>query len=120
MDHSLAFNHPDAFNPSYIRLADIDGSGTTDIIYLGKNKFYCWMSLNGNSFSTDPFQLDAFPKIHNHAKISVIDLLGTGLACIMWSSNLSKDAHAPLRYIDLMIGKKPHIMVSYKNNIGKR
>ena len=46
-------------------------------------------------------------------------MLGNGVACIVWSSNLSKDAHAPLKYIDLMNSKKPHIMVSYKNNLGK-
>ena len=30
-----------------------------------------------------------------------------------------KDAAAPLRYIDLMNGKKPHLMIEYKNNMGK-
>ena len=113
------FDHPDAFNPSYLRLADIDGSGTTDIIYLGKNKFTCWMNLSGNAFSTVPFEIDHFPEIHDQAKITVTDLLGNGVACIVWSSPLSKDAQAPLKYIDLMNSKKPHIMVSYKNNLGK-
>ena len=119
MDLAPVFDHPEAFNPAYIRLADIDGSGTTDIIYLGKNKFSCWMNLSGNSFRARAFEIDSFPEIHNHAKISVTDLLGNGVACIVWSSNLSKDTHAPLKYIDLMGGKKPHIMVSYKNNLGK-
>lgn len=32
------FDHPDQFNPSRIRLADIDGSGTTDILYLGAQR----------------------------------------------------------------------------------
>src|SRR5690625_4288365 len=38
MDNAPVFDHPDAFNPAFIKLADIDGSGTADIIYLGKNK----------------------------------------------------------------------------------
>lgn len=119
MDNAPWFDHPDNFNPSYLRLADIDGSGTTDIIYLGQNKFTCWMNLSGNSFSTVPFEIDVFPEIHNHAKIMVTDLLGNGVACIVWSSDLSKDADSPLKYIDLMDSKKPHIMVFYKNNLGK-
>jgi len=119
MDISPIFDHPESFNASYIRLADIDGSGTTDIIYLGKNKFSCWMNLSGNAFSTTPFEMDAFPEIHSHSKITVTDLLGNGVACIVWSSSLSKDKNAPLRYIDLMNGKKPHILVFYKNNLGK-
>jgi RHS repeat-associated protein len=49
----------------------------------------------------------------------VTDLLGNGVACIVWSSNLEKDAVASLKFIDLMNGKKPHIMVAYKNNLGK-
>ncbi len=119
MDDAPVFDFPDAFNPAYIRLADIDGSGTTDIVYLGKNKFTCWKNLSGNRFSKVPFEIDPFPEIHSQAKITVTDLLGNGVACIVWSSLLSKDANAPLKYIDLMNSKKPHIMVSYKNNMGK-
>lgn len=119
MDQSPVFDHADVFNPSYLRLADIDGSGTTDIIYLGKNKFTCWKNLSGNRFGTKPFEVDAFPEIHSHADITVSDLLGDGVACIVYSSPLEKDAQSPLRYINLMNSKKPHILVSYKNNLGK-
>lgn len=119
MDDAPAFDFPGAFNPSFIRLADIDGSGTTDIIYLGKNKFSCWCNLSGNAFNKVPFEMDAFPDIHNQAKITVTDLLGNGVACIVWSSPLAKDTPAPLRYVDLMNSKKPHVMIGYKNNMGK-
>ena len=119
MDNAPVFDYPDAFNPSYLRLADIDGSGTTDIVYLGKNKFTCWKNLSGNRFGATPFEIDPFPEIHSQAKITVTDLLGNGVACIVWSSPLAKDANAPLKYIDLMNSKKPHIMVSFKNNMGK-
>ena len=119
MDNPPVFDAPDAFNPSYLRLADIDGSGTSDIIYLAKNKFTCWKNLSGNRFATDPFTIDTFPEIHTQAKITVTDLLGTGVACIVWSSPLAKDTNAPLKFVDLMNSKKPHIMVSYKNNMGK-
>lgn len=119
MDHAPVFDTPDAFNPAYLRLADIDGSGTTDIIYLGRNQFSCWMNLSGNAFSNKPFEIDSFPDIHNQAKIAVTDLLGNGVACIVWSSSLAKNAQSPLKYVDLMNSKKPHIMVFYKNNLGK-
>lgn len=119
MDNAPVFDNPDAFNPSYLKLADIDGSGTPDIIYLGKNKFTCWLNLSGNRFSSTPFEITAFPDIHSQSKISVTDLLGNGVACFVWSSALAKDGRSPLRYIDLMDSKKPHIMVGYKNNFGK-
>ncbi|WKA60352.1 SpvB/TcaC N-terminal domain-containing protein [Planococcus shenhongbingii] len=119
MDHAPVFDSSEAFNPSYLHLADIDGSGTSDIIYLGKNKFTCWMNLSGNAYSTIPFEMDTFPEIHDEAKFTVTDLLGNGIACIVWSSPLEKDTQAPLKYIDLMDSKKPYLMVSYKNNLGK-
>ncbi len=118
-DHAPVFDYPDKFNPAYLRLADIDGSGTADIIYLGKNKFTCWKNLSGNRFGTIPFEITSFPEINDHTKITLSDLLGNGVACIVWSSSLSKDTVAPLKYIDLMNSKKPHILVSYKNNLGK-
>ncbi|MEZ5013557.1 MAG: SpvB/TcaC N-terminal domain-containing protein [Chitinophagales bacterium] len=119
MDHAPVFDHPEAFNPAYIRLSDINGSGTTDIIYLGKQSFSCWQNNSGNRFSTEPFVIDMFPEIHKDAQISVTDLLGNGVACIVWSSPLEKDKEAPLKYIDLMQSRKPHVLVSYKNNTGK-
>ncbi len=120
LDNSPFFDLQDAFNTSYIHLADIDGSGVTDIIYLGKNKFTCWKNLSGNRFSETPFEIEAFPEMHYETNISIIDLLGNGVACIVWSGSLPKNKNAPLKYIDLMNSKKPHIMVSYQNNLGKK
>ncbi|MEJ7711921.1 MAG: hypothetical protein WKF84_19135 [Pyrinomonadaceae bacterium] len=37
MGDAPAFDHPDQFNQNRIRLADVDGSGVTDIIYLGRD-----------------------------------------------------------------------------------
>lgn len=119
MDSPPVFDAPDAFNPAFIHLADIDGSGTTDIIYLGKNRFTCWLNLSGNAFAAKPFEISSFPEIHSQADVSIVDLLGTGTMCIVWSSPLEKDAGAPLRYIDLMSSKKPHLLINYRNNFGK-
>jgi RHS repeat-associated protein len=119
MDNAPFLDFPDAFNPIYIKLADLDGSGTTDLIYLGRDKFSCWMNLSGNSFNNVPFETNAFPEIHNQANITVTDLLGNGLSCIVWSSNLPQYSNTPLRYIDLMNSKKPHLLIGYKNNLGK-
>src|SRR6202008_213983 len=99
MDNPPVFDTEADFDPAYIKIADIDGSGTPDIIYLGKNKFSYWLNLSGNSYST-AFEITGFPQIHKNANITVTDLLGNGLACIVWSSSLQKDTAAPLRYID--------------------
>ena len=47
-----------------------------------------------------------------------VDLLGNGTACLVWSSPLPGDTRQSLRYIDLMGGQKPHLLISVKNNLG--
>src|SRR4029450_793276 len=36
----------------------------------------------------------------------------------VWSSPLPGDALRPMRYIDLMGGQKPHLLIAVKNNLG--
>ncbi|HSH66329.1 MAG TPA: toxin TcdB middle/C-terminal domain-containing protein, partial [Bacteroidia bacterium] len=116
MDNAPLFDHPDRFNPRYLRLADIDGSGTIDVIYLGKNDFRVWMNLNGNEWSTTPQIISGFPAIDHLSDVTVFDFLGSGTACIVYSSPINLQ---PLWYIDLMDGKKPHLLNGYQNNCGK-
>src|SRR5262249_48370428 len=50
--------------------------------------------------------------------VRVIDLLGTGTACVVVSSlraDLGTDA---VRYVDLMGGQKPHLLVHATNGLG--
>lgn len=119
MDHAPRFDSDDQFDAAYIKLADIDGSGTTDIIYLGKTQCNIWLNQQGNAFLTGPRQIEYMPPVNQHAKINFIDLLGTGLSCMVWSSALPADQDLPLKYVDLLDSKKPHIMIGYKNNMGK-
>jgi len=119
MDHGPLFDSPDTFNPAYLRLADIDGSGTTDIVYLGKNDFRVWMNLNGNTWTEQPQVIKSFSHIDNLSDVAVLDVLGTGTACIVYSSPLVQNGQRPLQYIDLMGSKKPGLFIAYRNNSGK-
>ena len=118
MGNAPEFDHPDVFNPRHLHLADVSGTGTTDIIYVGKNKFKAFINLSGNAWS-DAHEIEPFFPIDRNSKLSVIDLLGTGTSCIVWSSDLPVYANAPMRYIDLMDSKKPHVLKKYVNNMGK-
>jgi RHS repeat-associated protein len=118
MSNAPVFDHPDLFNPAYLQLTDISGTGATDIIYLGKSKFSVYLNCSGNAWSNAEEIDPSFPtELPN--RISVTDLLGNGTACIVWSSELPAYAQTPMRYIDLMAGIKPHIMLSQQNGIGK-
>lgn len=122
MSHAPMLDKAENFNPRYVKLADIDGSGTTDIVYLGQDCFKIYFNQSGNSWSQEnivkgvnPFP---FPKMDDYASVSIIDLLANGTGCIVWSSPLLQFTGNQLRYIDLMSGTKPHVMTGYKNNSG--
>ncbi|MFL5748828.1 MAG: SpvB/TcaC N-terminal domain-containing protein [Niastella sp.] len=119
MDHSPVFDFDDQFTTANLKLADIDGSGTSDIVYFTPNKCFLWLNQQGNGFLQIPKLIEAFPGFNDLIKINVIDLLGTGLSCLVWSNPLPNGAGMPLKYIDLMNSKKPHIMMGYKNSMGK-
>ena len=51
MDDAPWFDAPDQFDPRRIRLADIDGSGVTDILYLGRRETRVWLNQSGNAWS---------------------------------------------------------------------
>jgi len=58
------------------------------------------------------------PRVDNVASIQVLDLLGIGTACLVWSSPLPGDARRPMRYVDLMGGIKPYLLIRSANNLG--
>lgn len=116
MDSSPWFDPPDLFNQERIRLADTDGSGTTDIIYLGREGAQIFFNQSGNRWSA-AVPLRQFPQIDNIAAVQALDLLGNGTACLVWSSPLPGNAGRPMRYIALM-DEKPHLLVMVKNNLG--
>ncbi len=117
MDNSPWFDLPDQFDQKRVRLSDIDGSGTTDIIYLASDRVDIYRNESGNSWSVAE-SLTHFPPVDNLSAVQVLDLLGNGTACLVWSSPLPGETRRPFRYIDLLGGQKPHLLLKTANNLG--
>ncbi|HEY5812998.1 MAG TPA: toxin TcdB middle/N-terminal domain-containing protein, partial [Terrimicrobiaceae bacterium] len=117
MGNSPQFDLPEQFDQRRIRLADIDGSGTTDIIYLGGSSIAIYRNESGNSLSNAEW-LTQFPTVDNIASVQVVDLLGNGTSCLVWSSPLSGNGERAMRYLELMGSQKPHLLISSVNNLG--
>jgi RHS repeat-associated protein len=117
MDGDPVFDYPDRFDQKRIRLADIDGSGTADLIYLGSDTVTIWFNQSGNSWTLGR-ELKEFPAVDSIANVSAFDLLGAGTACLVWTSPLPAETFSPLRYIDLTSGIKPYLLTSVTNNMG--
>ncbi|KAF3356036.1 hypothetical protein VdG1_06774 [Verticillium dahliae VDG1] len=116
MDGAPSFDYQDAFHQGRIRLADIDGSGTTDLIYLSGQGLDLYMNQSGNQFSARKRLPPSFP-IDNISVVSVADLLGNGTACLAWSTSLPANRQS-IQYIDFTKGRKPHLLNRFVNNLG--
>ncbi len=115
MGNSPRLDDVGQFDAKRVRLADTDGSGTTDVLYLGAKGIRIYLNESGNSWS-DVRRLPI--SIDDATTLSVTDFLGRGTACVVWSSPLASAASRPLRYLDLMQGKKPHLLTRSRNNLG--
>ena len=117
MDAAPVFDSPEQFDPARIRLADIDGTGVTDIVYLGHSHTRVWFNQSGNAWSA-PQRLDGFPPADSATSVAAVDLLGNGTTCLVWSRSQPGAGRASVRYLELMAAGKPHLLVGVRNNLG--
>ena len=117
MGGEMTFNAVGRFDPRRVRLADVHGTGTTDILYLHQDGVRIYANQAGNTFAA-PIQLPRLPDASELSSIATIDLLGTGTGCLVWSSSLPGQPFRAFRYINLCGSKKPYLLTSYRNNLG--
>jgi len=119
MENAPIFDFDTEFDPGRLRLVDIDGSGTTDIVYIGRGEVRYWINACGNSFIEEG-RLTNLPYIDNLSTVSVLDFLGDGTPCLVWSSALPGNAGDPIHYLQLTSGVKPRLLLSIDNSMGRQ
>ncbi|WP_063043903.1 SpvB/TcaC N-terminal domain-containing protein [Nocardia pseudovaccinii] len=118
MANAPVFDHPDRFDQRRIRLADIDGSAPTDLIYLGSDGIRLWFNESGNGWSA-PERIDTLVPPDLLASTTVTDLLGAGTACVVIAEP-RPEGEPQVRYVDLMAAGKPHLLAAVDNRRGLR
>ena len=111
------FDTVEAFDAKRLRFGDIDGTGASDIAYLRPEGAAIYLNQAGNRWS-DPV-LVAGGLARRDTSVEFVDLLGTGTACLVWSSPEPRDAGCPVRYVDLLASTKPHLLDRVTNNLGQ-
>jgi RHS repeat-associated protein len=117
MDNAPWFDDAESFDQRRVHLTDTDGSGPTDIVYLGREGVRVYLNHHGNTLS-EVRKLSRIPHTDNYTSVTVVDFLGRGTACLLWSSPLPGDTRRALRYLDLMGGIKPNLLTLVRNNLG--
>lgn len=118
MKNTPLFDSLDTFSPARIKLADVDGTGTTDIIYLSAKGVNYYKNQSGNGWSNAE-TIAAFPLTDNMSQVHVTDLLGNGTSCLVWSSPLPAHEHN-LKFVELTSGIKPYMLTQFENNMGRK
>lgn len=106
---------PSRFDPARIRLGDTDGSGTSDVVYLGEDGISLLRNQSGARLA-DPIVLDALPPHDSLSDVQIVDLLGTGLPVLAWSTALPQGP--ALRYLPLLEGVRPGLLTSVDHGSG--
>lgn len=101
-----------------IRLVDLDGSGTADLLYLGRGEIRVWSNQSGNRFAAAQ-RLVNLPYIDQLSSAQVFDFLGDGTRCLVWSTPLPGHEGQAVQYLTLTATLPPRLLVSVANGIGR-
>jgi RHS repeat-associated protein len=118
MDGAPRFAPDVEFDAGRLRFIDLDGSGTADIVYLGRGEVTCFVNAAGNQLLSGP-RLASLPYLDNVSSMQVLDLLGDGRACLVWSSPLP-GRESPLEYLPLTPAVPPRLLLSVDDSLGRR
>ncbi|MDM7952487.1 MAG: SpvB/TcaC N-terminal domain-containing protein [Cyanobium sp. CZS 25K] len=116
MDGSPFFCARADFQPAHVRLGDLDGSGTTDILYLDNRGARSWLNRSGNAFSGVQ-HLRPFPGIDAATAVEVRDVFGKGTASLVWSTAAGWAEPHQVMVLDLL-PQKPHLLLGSDNGMG--
>lgn len=106
------------FDTRRVRLVDLDGSGTADLVYIGAGEITYWSNASGNAL-VDEGVLSETPFIDDISSATIVDFLGDGTPCLVWSTPLASHSQAPIQFLQLTSGVKPRLLLSVDNSMGQ-
>ena len=107
----------EAFDPRRLFLVDLDGTGCTDLVYVGVHEVHFWFNQSGNAWSNRQ-TLHGTPPAWDPAAIQFADFYGTGTATLVWSYDAGIHPGSNFKVLDFCGGTKPHLLVEMNNNMG--
>ena len=104
------------FDASRLFLTDVDGSGTTDLVYAYADRVDIFRNENGNRFSA-PISVRLPRRWNDLSQIGFADVLGNGSACLVFTS-VNNELGLDHQYYDFTGGVKPYLLTGVDNNMG--
>jgi RHS repeat-associated protein len=108
---------PYGYQPRLILVGDVDGDGLADLVYVDHGRVLLWINQSGERWS-DPIEVAGTPPVSDADTVRLVDLLGTGIAGVLWSRNLDAAARPPHAFLDVTGGVKPSLLSVSDNHLG--
>ena len=102
------------YDPRRLLLADVDGDGTADVVYVADGTVTVWINQSGNGFAA-PATIRGTPQVDNRSAAHAADLDGIGVSGLLWSG---LGANGAWTFLDLTGGVKPYLMTAIDNHRG--
>lgn len=105
------------FDPKRLFLADLNGTGCADLVYVDFDRVYFWFNQSGNSWS-DTQTIFGTPIVTDSDSIQFADIFGTGTATLIWSYDFREQPQGNYKALDFCGGVKPYVLTEMSNNMG--
>ncbi|MBK8939088.1 MAG: toxin, partial [Polyangiaceae bacterium] len=116
MDACPRLERPDRFHPTRVRLADLDGTGTADLLYFHARGVSIYLNQAGNRWSEE-LRNESIPVPSALPSLAITDLHGTGMATLTWAG--SPQCHpGTLRHTTPFGTAKPYLLATIDNGMG--
>jgi hypothetical protein len=110
--------YPLGYDPRRILLADVDGDGLADLVYVDYARVLLWINQSGNAWSAQPIVIEGTPPVTDPANIRLIDLHGTGVSGLLWTADATGFHRDRMMFLDFTGGRKPYLLQAMDNYLG--
>jgi RHS repeat-associated protein len=105
------------FDPKRLFLADLNGTGCADLVYVDHDRVHFWFNQSGNRWSSQETILGT-PPVTDVDSLQFADVFGTGTATLVWSYDFAFQPQGNYKALDFCGGIKPYVLTEVSNNMG--
>ncbi|HEX5685908.1 MAG TPA: SpvB/TcaC N-terminal domain-containing protein, partial [Ideonella sp.] len=105
------------FDPKRLMLADLNGTGCADLVYVDFQRVHFWFNQSGNAWS-ERQTIVGTPSTSDASAVEFADVFGTGTATLLWSHDFVDAGDGHYKALDFCGGVKPYVLIGMDNNMG--